>query len=259
MKKKLQNKIPIFLVIGGLFFATALIYGCEGGFGSFLTGPSGSAGTGSIALKLDWRGAPMTRDKISYAPGLDCAAAGVSTVSAEVYGSSSALVGSAGPWTCSAHSGTIPNVPAVSEYHGIIVYGKNSSGNTVYRGEITGVKVISGGTSTVTVGMGSVSSDTIPPNDGSVSAFGGVYGVRVQITVIGFSDAGSGMSRYIIAYSTTGIPSSCSGGSYYKYSYNGHDNHEISDLMRGIYYFRVCAEDKAGNVSTGVTASASII
>src|SRR3972149_8064129 len=84
-------------------------------------GSEEASGTGSLSFKLIWQGAPTlssdSKPEDSDSMGvreaaIDCTASGVSTVEASIYNSSGTLLASGGPWSCSAHSGTISNISA---------------------------------------------------------------------------------------------------------------------------------------------------
>src|SRR3989338_4703843 len=121
-------------------------------------GSEESSGTGSLSFKLIWQGAPTLSDSkpedSDYTgvreAAIDCTVSGVSTVSASIYNSSGTLLASGGPWSCSAHSGTITGISAGTSRTAVIS-GKDSSGNTIYKGEDTGITITSNQTTTSTV------------------------------------------------------------------------------------------------------------
>ena len=95
--------------------------------------------------------------------------------------------------------------------------------------------------------------DTTPPVDGTISAVPGSS--QVTLSWSGFSDTESGINNYKLVFGTGGFPASCSEG---ETAYSGTNK---SYLHKGLvnettYYYRLCAKDKAGNMSNGVTASA---
>jgi YD repeat-containing protein len=92
--------------------------------------------------------------------------------------------------------------------------------------------------------------DTVPPSDGSVSAT--VGDGQNALTWSGFNDASSGIGSYRLVFATAGTPASCDAGTTL---YNGPlTGYVHSGLQNGItYYYRVCAVDRAGNVSSGAT------
>jgi hypothetical protein len=173
--------------------------------------PDGTGGTGNIAFKVVWQDAPTTdlslrakgeaisESSIRSAP-LDCAASGVSTVSATVYSSIGSSLATGGPWNCSDHSGHITNVPAGSN-RSLTVLGKDSSGNVKYSGEQTGITVVDGQTSSpVTVTVTPVSSGSVPSAPTGVNATAG----SGQVT-IGWSLVSSATSYNIYWSTTSGV------------------------------------------------------
>lgn len=134
-----------------LFSFVLLVSGC----GSNDYAPS--SGTGSIAFGVNWEGAPTlapsnlelkTSNAALMAASLDCTTSGVNTVSATVYDSANNAVASGGPWSCSAHTGTVNNIPAGSNLK-FVVSGKDSSGNVLYQGSQTGVTITASQTTNV--------------------------------------------------------------------------------------------------------------
>jgi len=101
-----------------------------------------SSDTGSISFSIEWRGAPTIKDAAGsvVTRALDCVASGVATVEAEIYDENNDYLVSGGPWNCSAHAGTIKNVPEGSNRKAVIL-GKDSSDAIVYQGEKTGINV----------------------------------------------------------------------------------------------------------------------
>jgi len=95
--------------------------------------------------------------------------------------------------------------------------------------------------------------DTTPPADGTISTVPGSS--QVSLSWSGFSDTESGINNYKLVFDTGGVPVSCYEG---KAAYSGTNK---SYLHKGLvnettYYYRLCAKDKAGNMSNGITASA---
>ena len=132
-----------------VFFAF-FVSSCGGGGGSSSgSGPSSDnseAGTGSIAFSVNWKDAAYQSAAGAYiASSLDCSGAGVSEVTAEVYDENGTYLTSGGPWPCSAHSGTINNVPEGSNMM-VVVIGKDSIGNELHGGEAIGINVTQGQT-----------------------------------------------------------------------------------------------------------------
>jgi hypothetical protein len=99
----------------------------------------------------------------------------------------------------------------------------------------------------------SIIFDATAPSNGTLSATPG--NAQVSLSWTGFLDSTSGIGSYKLVYSTSGTPGSCSSGIQI-YSGSG-NSYTHSSLTNGTtYYYRVCAIDNAGNVSTGATSSA---
>jgi len=96
--------------------------------------------------------------------------------------------------------------------------------------------------------------DTTPPVDGTFNAVPGSS--QVSLSWSGFTDAESGVKNYKLVYNTGGFPVSCSDGTQ---AYSGTNKAYIHKGLDNntTYYYRLCARDNAGNISTGVTASAT--
>jgi hypothetical protein len=95
--------------------------------------------------------------------------------------------------------------------------------------------------------------DITAPNNGTVTGTPG--NAQVTLNWSGFSDALSGVGSYKVVYNTGGNPPySCSGGTAV---YTGTDTSFIhTGRTNGTTYsYRVCAIDKAGNMSSGATIS----
>ncbi len=126
----------IFLITAPLLL---ILSGCGG------NQSTQSADTGSIAFSVEWRGtaAASSSPGISKAQ-LDCNASGIATVEAAVYDGPT-LAASGGPWSCSAHAGSITNVPPANNYK-VTITGKDASGNMAAYGELSGLSVLGGQT-----------------------------------------------------------------------------------------------------------------
>ncbi|MCD6265698.1 MAG: hypothetical protein J7K02_07025, partial [Deltaproteobacteria bacterium] len=103
-----------------------------------------SSETGSIAFCVEFQGAQKKIAVLSQA--IDCGSSGIATVEAKVYDENDSYLTGGGPWNCEAHSGTITGVPAGLNRK-VVILGKDSSGDVLYRGEVTGVTVTAGQTS----------------------------------------------------------------------------------------------------------------
>jgi hypothetical protein len=107
----------------------------------------------------------------------------------------------------------------------------------------------------------SILLDRTIPSNGTMTATPG--NAQVMLSWSGFADAGSGLATgtYKLYYSATGNPAdtgysaACNGtplytGSATSFSHTGLTNGTT-------YYYRVCVSDKAGNIATGATATAT--
>jgi hypothetical protein len=95
--------------------------------------------------------------------------------------------------------------------------------------------------------------DTALPLNGTVTATPGAG--RITLSWSGFTDALSGIGGYKVVYATGAAPASCSVGTAI---YNGTGtSYTHTGLSNQTYYYRVCAKDRAGNMSTGTTKSAN--
>jgi len=111
-----------------LFILLILLYGC-----------GSESETGSISFSIELQSA-TTEGLDRHATVLDCAASGVSTVEGTVYDENDSFLTDGGPWNCDDHSGTITGVPVGSDRR-VAILGKDSSGNILYRGEVTSITV----------------------------------------------------------------------------------------------------------------------
>jgi chitodextrinase len=100
--------------------------------------------------------------------------------------------------------------------------------------------------------------DRTAPINGSLSATPGLG--RVTLSWSNFSDSGSGLDNtlpYTLVASAAGTPASCSSGGGVSTLYTGASSTFTHNTTSGPQYYRVCATDKAGNIDTGATASAT--
>ncbi len=109
------------------------------------------------------------------------------------------------------------------------------------------------GTSNTSPYLAAITLDTKPPTDGTLTATAGDG--QVSLNWSGFSDATSGIGGYVLVYSSSGTPDSCSSGTQI---YAGSDtSYTHTGLTNGTtYYYRVCATDNAENASIGSKVSA---
>ncbi|MFA7403031.1 MAG: choice-of-anchor Q domain-containing protein [Pelobacteraceae bacterium] len=99
-----------------------------------------------------------------------------------------------------------------------------------------------------------VANETIAPTDnGTLSTVAGDGQVSLSWTAA--TDSGSGVASYLLEFSTSTTPAAgCSGGS----NIGNVTSFTHSGAVNGTtYYYRLCAKDAAGNISTGLTAVAT--
>jgi hypothetical protein len=97
-----------------------------------------------------------------------------------------------------------------------------------------------------------ITLDTTPPKDGILTATLGKGQVTLKWS--GFSDATSGIDSSRLYYSAIGIPAAMDDNKIYAGTALTFTQ---SVPPAGNYFYRVCAVDKAGNVSSGAAASTS--
>lgn len=96
--------------------------------------------------------------------------------------------------------------------------------------------------------------DATRPTGGAVTATPGSG--QLALAWSGFSDAASGVASYKVVYAAASAPSACTAGTA------GYAGTSLSTTLSGLtsgtlYGVRVCAVDNAGNVSSGVTTTAT--
>jgi large repetitive protein len=99
-----------------------------------------------------------------------------------------------------------------------------------------------------------ITLDATPPVNGTLTATVGP--AQVTLNWSGFSDALSGIAGYRLVYNTGKAPASCSAGTLI-YSGTGTSVNHINLKTGTRYYYRLCAQDGAGNTSTGATVNAT--
>jgi hypothetical protein len=99
-----------------------------------------------------------------------------------------------------------------------------------------------------------ITLDATPPVNGSLTATAGTAQVDLQWS--GFTDALSGIAGYRLVFNTGSAPASCSVGTLI---YSGTDTSYLhTNLTPGTkYYYRLCAQDQAGNSSAGFRVNAT--
>jgi hypothetical protein len=104
--------------------------------------------------------------------------------------------------------------------------------------------------------VASIGLDNVAPTGGALTAQGATTHDAVDLSWSGFADATSGVVSYKAVMAVGAAPASCTTGTAL---YSGTaPQTRASGLHAGTNYgFRVCAVDAAGNVSAGVTATAT--
>lgn len=101
-----------------------------------------------------------------------------------------------------------------------------------------------------------ITLDKTVPVNGAVTAVPGAG--QASLNWAGFSDAGSGIGGYKVNFSTAGQLSSCASGTQAAILDAASEGFTHRNLTSGKkYYYRVCAVDVTGNMSSGVSASAT--
>ena len=138
-----RHKFAEFLCRLSCVFFIIFISGCSGGSSEQL-----SSETGSIAFNI-----ALQDEQTTYltalamdGPSEDCQAAGVDTIRVEIYDGADSYLTDGGPWPCSAHKGSLQNVPEGSDRK-IVILCEDSYGNVRYMGEHSGITVTRGKTS----------------------------------------------------------------------------------------------------------------
>jgi formylglycine-generating enzyme required for sulfatase activity len=207
---------------------------------------------GSLAFSIEWKDAPILKDASGAikAASLDCGAAGVATVTFDVYSSSGTYL-TGDSWPCSNHQGTVNGVPAGSN-RTLVVSGEDSVGNVRYRGEKTGITVTAGQTTNVgTIQVAPVSPTTPPSTPTNVRVNPGNKKITISWNSV------SGATGYTIYWATdTGVS---------KTNYEGVISDAVSPythtgLTNGTtYYYVVTAENSYGESHESSTVSATPI
>ena len=145
-----------------------------------------SAGTGDLSFSLSWQfpPAPVLKggDTVPNASTGDaCTDYLITTVNAIVRNSSGTQVGS-GNWSCSAHTGTITNIPEGGTYS-IVIEGI-SGGAANWRGQKTGISITANqNTSAGSIVMTYVGTDYVAPVVQSVSPANNSTGISVAPSI----------------------------------------------------------------------------
>jgi hypothetical protein len=125
-----------------------LLWGCGGDASEPETSGGltpASTDTGSASFAVQWhtadpadRAAAVVRQAIQ-----DCESAGVESISCTVYDESDNAIAHGGPWDCSAHHGSIGQIPAGAN-RVLNVLGTGAGGQILYQGQTAGITIIPG-------------------------------------------------------------------------------------------------------------------
>ena len=140
----MNTKVSSWILYLVLCLAVAPLATCGGGGGG-----QSSTDAGSVVLRLEF-------DPGAKAAGLqgiaqaqfDCLGNGVATVEAQVLDQAGTVIASGGPWPCTDGHGTIDNVTPGQNLR-VAAFAKDSAGNTLFTGDVTGVQVLAGQTTDV--------------------------------------------------------------------------------------------------------------
>lgn len=130
--------------------------------------------TGTLLLKAQWPDEQALSSNRQSRALFDCTEMNVDKISAYVFSDTGEQIKDAGPWDCTARSGTIKNVPA-GDNRLVRLTALDPNGDEVYRGEVPNVSVQPQQTAQVTVIMESVFSRALSmvqdANPGTDSSF----------------------------------------------------------------------------------------
>jgi hypothetical protein len=107
------------------------------------------------------------------------------------------------------------------------------------------------GDAVTTPASGAIVLDTAAPVGGTLRGTSGVS--QITLDWSGFVDAGSDIGSYTLVSAAGAAPVSCAAGTRLYAGTGSAFTHE--GLLNTIYFYRVCARDRAGNVSAGVVWS----
>ncbi len=99
-----------------------------------------SSDTGSASFTIQWHAASNDPDRANamvIKAIENCSAAGVETITCEVYDESNNPIASGGPWPCDARSGRIERIPAGANRTFAVLGWNSTGGDIVYQGNTT--------------------------------------------------------------------------------------------------------------------------
>jgi hypothetical protein len=179
IKSLFTSYLSISLLIG---FCMSTLVGCSSGSNSS-TVSGAQQPTGTLAFGLSWEKNGKVAAKVLAAAADVCSDYGIDTVVATLYDPAGNKVATQS-WPCSAHGGTLADVPKGENYKLVI---EGSAANTVvWKSEKTGVAVVAGQSSDIgTLVMAYIGGDTAKPTvtDKSPAAAATLVPVTSSITV----------------------------------------------------------------------------
>ena len=137
------------ILIRDLFFVSLIFFSCIfllWGCGNDVqdVSPAAYSDTGSASLNIRWQDTQYFQNSTASQSSLNCGANGIEYVVCNVYDTSTGtLLITGGPWDCEAHGGTIKGIP-VGQDRTFVLLAEDSSGNVQWRGEVTGVAIVTG-------------------------------------------------------------------------------------------------------------------
>jgi K319L-like, PKD domain len=137
----MNTKVGSWILYLVLSLAVVSLASCGGGGGG--SGQS-STNAGSVALRLEFdTGAKSAGVRGVAQAQFDCEGNGIATVEAQVLDQTGAVIATGGPWPCTDGHGTITNVTPGQNLT-VAAFAMDSSGNTLFTGEVTGIQVLAG-------------------------------------------------------------------------------------------------------------------
>lgn len=215
-------------------FALAAGFGLLTGCGGNNTENQTATGNGSLSFRIVYQGAgerSYTKDAV-----IDCVGLEINEVEAVVYNTDGFSIARGGPWPCEDGEGTIDAVPAGND-RTVVILGKDTSDNVVFRGEQSGIDV----QADIANNVGTIDfTDFVPrlmaPADQS----------RVTADAVEFvwNDI-DGASEYRVIFSeNSDLSDPCIRDT------TVNENYPPEDLSVGkTYYWQVAASDAYGNTS----------
>lgn len=212
---------------------------------------------GSASFSLTFPDSQLLQQMgVSRATNINCTSLGISTVDVDVYDSANTYL-TGDEFACSAGSGTVYNIPPGNDRK-FVVLATDGSGNTLYRGETTGVSIENGKNTDVgTVdAIAFVSDLVLPLNDSQVtntavllqwSDVPGGTQYRLIVSTDPTFQSGISIDTYVTG-TTYSLQGPASAGYYWKVIPRDFDNHDGSESET--WYFTVTSDGPSVNIET---------